>query len=481
MEKVTIVGRECKFVGYSENIENQTDDLCLVKEVIHYSDGTTKPHLRLVPNFKRTVHVTKESFRTHEDKKESESLKKLQAIYTNDRQIIKKSARALGKGFNARTLKQLARSPYLYGADVTSPVIIKREYQKKYPDIESANRIAVLDVETNVFDKKKPIISLSVTSKDTWFLAVNKQWYDDKDAKQQIEAAVDKYLKEHKEARKAELEIVICDTPGHCVQEGMRVLHAMKPDFVTCWNIDFDVNRMLDALEADRLNPADVFSDPSVPAAYRYYRYKPAPTIKVMASGRSLPVPYQERLNMFYTTSSFQWMDSMVLYALIRKAKGQLPNYKLDTIMKLVIGLRKLKFKEADGLEDLDWHEFMQRKYKAEYMVYNIFDCVGVELMDEKTRDLSITLNGLIGFSELRNFTSTPTQLADDLHFVYIDEFDEVISAKSDRMADDNDKYVIGLTGHIITLATHLNEDNGIKPFADYPRLRTLIRRFVSD
>lgn len=476
-----VKGVECKFVSYAENIMNDTDDMCLVKQIIHYDDGTTKPQLKLVPNYQRSYWVTKEKFRTHEDKKESEKLNKVQEFKSNDRGLLKKAARSLGRGFNARNLKQLARIPYLYGADVTSPTIIKREYQKRYPDIESANRVAVLDVETDMKSKTKDIISMSVTSKDVWFLAVVKSWYRDKDAKQQIEAAVDKYLGEHKTARKANLEIKMVDTAGQAVVACADRLHALKPDFVTCWNIDFDVNRMLDALEKDRLNPADVFSDPSVPAAYRHYHYKKASSIKIMASGKSFTVPFQERLNMFYTTSSFQWIDSMTLYALIRKAAGQLPNYKLDTILNMVLGKRKLKFVEADGLEEGDWHSFMQDNYKAEYMAYNIFDCVGVELLDEKTNDIAMTINGLIGFSELKNFTSTPTQLADDLHFVYLDTFNEVISSKSDQMSDDNDKHVIDMTRHIITLATHLNEETGIKPFSDFPRLQTLVRRYVVD
>lgn len=481
LKEKKVVGIECKFVTYTESLVNQDDDMCLIKEVIHYSDGTSRPNLKLKPNFQRPYYVTKEPFRTHEDKKESESLNKVQQFLSNDRQLIKKAARSLGRGHNSRTLKQLARIPYLYGADVTSPTIIKREYQKRFPDAESANRVAVLDVETDMFSKTKDIISMSVTSKDIWYLAVVKTFYSDKDAKRQIEVAVDKYLDKHKKERDAKLEVVMVNTAGEAVVKCLEKLHSFKPDFVTCWNIDFDVNRMLDALEKDRLNPADVFSDPSVPPAYRYFNYKPAPSIKVMASGKSSPVPFQERLNMFYTTSSFQWIDSMVLYALIRKARGQLPNYKLDSILFRELGERKLKFKEADGLEDGDWHIFMQRNFKAEYMAYNIFDCVGVELLDEKTNDIAMTINGLIGFSELKNFTSTPTQLADDLHFVYIDSFNEVISSKSDRMADDNDQHVISMTGHIITLATHLNAETGIKPFKDFPKLRTLVRRFVAD
>lgn len=480
-EMKKIKGRECKFVTYTQSIVNQDDDMCLVKEILHYEDGTTKPNLKLVPNYQRDYYVTKESFRNHEDKKESESIKKLQRFSSNDRKLIRNAARSLGRGHNSRTLKQLARSQYLYGADITSPTIIKHEYQKRYPDFETANRVAVLDVETDMFSKTKDIISMSVTSKNVWYLAIVETFFPDKDAKQQTEAAVEKYLGKHKKERGANLEVVMVKTAGEAVVKCLEKLHSFKPDFVTCWNIDFDVNRMLDALEKDRLNPADVFSDPSVPHAFRYYNYKPAPSIKVMASGKSSPVPFQERLNMFYTTSSFQWIDSMVLYALIRKARGQLPNYKLDSILFRELGERKLKFKLADGLDDGDWHIFMQRHHKAEYMAYNIFDCVGVELLDEKTNDIAMTINGLIGFSELKNFTSTPTQLADDLHFVYIDSFQEVISSKSDRMADENDKYVIDMTRHIITLATHLNAETGIKPFKDFPKLQTLVRRYVVD
>lgn len=170
----------------------------------------------------------------------------------------------------------------------------------------------------------------------------------------------------------------------------------------------------------------------------------------------------------------------MGVYAFIRKAKGNEKSYGLDHILNKVLGERKLNFVEADGLVKLAWHEFMQSKYKIEYLIYNLFDCIGVELLDEKTKDLSISLSELCGSSPYRLFSSTPKQLAEDLHFFFL-KHGRVICCISDKMADELDDLVIGTEDWIITLATHLVEVNGLKCIEDVEELQTLIRLYVSD
>ena len=67
---------ECKFAVHVPSKYDQSD-LHLVKEVIHFEDGTTKPNVKLIENYKRDFWVTKKGFRNHKSKKEREHLVKL--------------------------------------------------------------------------------------------------------------------------------------------------------------------------------------------------------------------------------------------------------------------------------------------------------------------------------------------------------------------------------------------------------------------
>lgn len=480
MSNLEIKGYEAKHITLVNNTFNDTDDALCIKENIHYSDGSIKPNLRLIKNWERPVYITKPGFRKHKEKKESEKLSKLEKRMTNDRGRVKTIARSLGKHLTNSSLKKLAREPYVYGADISAPTLMKHHYMSKFPDLTSASTVAVLDIETDVVEGTEQILSVCITCNDKRYLAVN-EWFVKgiPNVKDKIKRAFKKYLNKY-DTPDIDLVIEVLPTPGACCQSAIAWAHTVKPDFMAVWNIDFDLPRIINALKREHYDIAEVFSDPSIPIEYRDVWYKPGTDVKLTANGSTYTVPPQERWHVLNAPSSFYWIDAMVVYAMIRKAKGLELSYSLDYILNKILGLRKLKFSFADHLNGIDWHFFMQSEYKIEYLIYNMFDCIGVEELDDKTKDLQITLSELCGFSEIKNFNSTPTQLADDLHFFYLEK-GEVIASKSDRMSDDLDKYVIGMDGHIITLATHLNQRNGIKPFVDFPNLETLIRRYVSD
>lgn len=472
---------EAKHIGYFRSMFDDSRDCLVVKENIHMPDGTIKPNLRRINNYQRPVYITKPGFRNHKEKKEAEDLKKLDKKMTNDRNRVKTIARALNKNIKSSNLKRLAREPYVYGADISSPTLLKQEYMERFPTATSASSVAVLDIETDVVEGTEQILSVCITSNEKRFLAIN-EWFvrGIPNIEKKVRKAFKKYLSKYSKGDDPDLDIRVLPTPGSCVKAAMDWAHELKPDFMAVWNIDFDLPRLIDALKKEHYDVAEVMSDPNIPVEFRDVWYKQGNDVKLMASGNTYTVPPQERWHTFNCPASFYWIDAMVVYAMIRKAKGLELSYSLDYILNKILGLRKLNFSFADHLKGIDWHFFMQSEYKVEYLIYNMFDCIGVEELDNKTKDLQITLSELCGFSEIKNFNSTPTQLADDLHFFYLGK-DQVIASKSDQMSDDLDRYVVGMDGHIITLATHLNQPNGIKPFVDFPDLETLIRRYVSD
>ena len=134
----------------------------------------------------------------------------------------------------------------------------------------------------------------------------------------------------------------------------------------------------------------------------------------------------------------------------------------------------------TEGFTELAWHEEMQTNHQIDYGVYNLWDNQGIEALDQKTKDYSMTIPIRLAASDLKDFSSNPKRICDKLFFVYLNR-GEVMGCTADDMTQEEDKWVISRTGHIVTLPCDLMADNGIHLFWDMPNLRSYIRLFVAD
>lgn len=478
-----IVGYECKHIVYMPS-NNSPDDALFVKENIHFDDGTYQPNFRRVENYKRDVYIVKPGLRNYREKKIAEPLHRLQKYTCTQRKLPEQIVKALGMfGGRDMPLKRLCRSPYVYGADVTSATLLKHQYKTKYPTLVSPNSLGVLDIETSVEvdDNNKTIIAISFTYKENAILVATKKFLEGAVCiEDRVRCLIEKYIGDDIKARNITVDFQVLDTPGQAVKYTMEAAHRLQPDWIACWNINFDLPRLIDAVLDEGMDPNDVFCDPRVPKHFRNARYIEGQANKVTASGKFQPLAPHERWHRFDVPSSFYWIDAMVVYAMIRKAKGNESSYKLDDVLAKNINREKLKFSEADGKYGHEWHYFMQTTYKPEYLSYNLFDSISVELLDEKTNDLRLTLPELVDFGEVHTFKSTPKQLADDLHFFCLEK-GLVVASTSDQMLDELDEHVIGRDGWIITLPAHQMVEEGYCLFEDFPEIPSLCYIAVAD
>lgn len=479
---------EVRHIQYVQSSEDPEGDACIVKEIIHHPDGTSEPNLRVIRNYQRPWYITKEGFRGHPYKKGSEFLNKLQRFETNDRMMPAKIAKVLNKNRKNLNMRLLARSQYLYGTDITSPVLLKKSYQDHYNGPETISTLAVLDIETNVRSAPLPedqeIIYIGLTMKNKAFLCYTKEFLKGiANPDQKLQEAFDTYLGDKKRSRGITLETLQVNDPGEAVYETIKRAHAWAPDFLVIYNVDFDLSVMLKMCNKYGYDENYVFSDPNIPPDLKHIIYNRGAAKRVSSSGKVLSFNPWERWHSLIAPASFYLVCAMSTYAFIRKAEGNELSYKLDDVLEKNIGQRKLNFSFADHITDrTEWHFFMQANYKIEYGIYCLYDCIGVEELDEKTMDISTTLPGLIGISEYQNFNSTPKQLADDMHFHYLYNENSVIDSTSDQMRDEElDNMVPTMAGWIITLPTHLVADNGMRIVKNMSEQPTLYRGHVSD
>lgn len=490
------IGFECRFATYCAPPQGENVDLHVVKQIAHYPDGRTEAQLHTVKNFRFLYWVTKKAFRNHEQKKEWEDIEKVERFMTTRSNLNQSIARALGQpGMAGMDYRRIARSPFVYGADILSTAVLKRAYLDKFPDLRTPYTVAVFDTEKDVVRGTNEVIMATLSMGKKVFTAVQRSYLEGtSDPMRRAHELFEKYLRKMDgkdkngddivfdliAKRGIEWEMLIVDREIDIVLECFKRAHEWKPDFVAIWNIDFDIPFIMGACDRAGVNPADVFSDPSVPPEYRYFRYKQGPKKKKMASGKEMPIKPADQWHTVYTPASFYFVDAMCVYRKLRIAKGEIPSYALDYVLEKEGCIRKLKFAEAEGLTKLDWHIFLQTNYKLEYIIYNVVDCISMEELDEKTTDLRYAMPLACGCSDFETFKSQPRRTADALHYFALKN-NKVFGTTSDEMATELDEKTLSPDGWIVTLPAHLVAHNGLKCIEEDPNLRTNIRVHVAD
>lgn len=481
---------ECRFAVYIPPPRGMKDDYHFVKEVIHYEDNTTKNNLRAIPNYKRPFYITQEMHRNHKDKKEYEEFNKVNVYKSRQCDLVYDIARALNYQGRPRGLKDIcqAESPaspkskgqYVYGADILSTAVLKRQYKNKWPDTITPYSVATLDIETTMHEKNidKRILCCTIATHDKIYTVIHKKFVEGHATPEiQLQKLAKQYA-EPLESVKREWEVEIVDEELDIVLKTMAKLHVWQPDILAIWNMIFDIKVFEHCLNRNGVDPARIFSDPSIPPAYRYYEFIEGSEFKISAAGTRQTKEGSERWHTVVCPASFYIIDAMCLYRAIRNQETKDPSYGLGAIQKKELKTRgKLGFDDLTSAEEgtADWHTEMQAEYPLHYIVYNRYDSTGMLELEAKTKDLSINLAFFSGVSDFCNFNSQPRRIVDDLDaFYWNHKGGRKVVATTGLMKDDNgdflDKYeslVIGRDGWIATLDPELFEESNSMIFCD--------------
>lgn len=523
-----VIGKECRFATHLPSRDYGVPDFHMVKEILHYKDGTKKPNVRLIKNFRRPFFVTKKQQRNHEQKKEYEQLDNLLRYECTQSELPRAIAKALDKGYMGNPqMRQLTDSPYLYGSDISASSIIKHDYLKKWPDAISPYSVAFFDIETDVLnvpigqDYGDPnMATLVYADKKKVFTAVSKEFVKGyANPEERVMSSISKYLQEYIDKYSLEVEVKYVDGPVEIIKLCMEKAHEWSPDFLAIWNIDFDIPRIIATLEKYGIDPADVFSDPRLSKELRFCKYKKGSVKKVTASGKAMPKSPSQQWHTLLCPSGFYVIDAMCTYRFVRQGSQELAYYDLDFVLNEEIKRGKLKFDEANHVQKLDWHILMQSKYPFEYIAYNIFDCIGMLELETKTKDLAQAMPIQCGWSDFSGYNKQTKLFADKIHFFLLDrgkvcgtvpprapdapeEPDDVISEEEMRELeeatkndDDEDKANTrddeesdfqavhkehNLRGLIVTLPAHMSV-YGRSLIAESETFSTMIRTNVYD
>jgi len=469
---------ECRFVFHvPESASNP--DTHVVKELVHYEDGTTAKNLRTIVNYKRPFWVTQEHYRNHEQKKESESVKKLLKGLATESGLARAAASKLGSRYvGISDMRRVKASPYVYGLDINSRTYIKKAYQDRYKVRTTPYEVCILDIEVDTI--KDDITIITITTNERMYTCITKDFLRKvslskttdgilEDVTPKLDYLFKKHIPKNKLLSDMEVLYDVVDSPADAVVKIFDKLHAWSPDLVSGWNIMYDIEHMVEALERAGIDPADIFSDPGLPKELRRFKIKMGQTQKVTVSGKSTPINPQAQWHSVDCPASFYWVDAMSTHQFIRVGGKSLPGgYSLDVVLKHELGddLGKLYFKDdpnIDRLKGIEWHRYMTAERPLEYVIYNQWDVMSILVMDSETSDLNAVLPMLSGISNFDIFNSGPKRIVDAMHFYYL-EHDKVLGTKSPIVDDKN---LLGLDSWIVMLPTYRVSDTTMSVLKD--------------
>jgi hypothetical protein len=459
------------------------EDVHIVKEVMY--DPKTNQYeddIKIIKNFKRPFWVTKPIYRNYTEKKESESMDKVDMFMSTESDLVKNIAPRLGDRYvGVKDLNLIKSSPYIYGIDVDSRTYLKKWYLKKSNETMSPYRLGTFDIEVDIRTPDEKIILLSLSTYTDVYLYVLKDLVKNVgNPITRIKDYYDKYIPDIDLKKQVKLHIEICDTELDIIKKAFRQANYANIDFLAAWNIKYDIGKILETLQKYNVRPEDVFHYDKIPEKYKFFKFKPDRDKFVTESGKVKPRNPEEQWHTIKSTTNYYFIDAMSAHRYVRVGGKSIPGgYKLDNILKHEFKgkFAKLKFDTGSVNEGAEWHKYMVTYKPIEYIIYNIWDTMSMLLLDQKTKDLAISVPLLSGVSHFDIFNSGPKKIIDAFNFFLLQN-KLVLGVRPNNV--ENDK-LLGLDGWIVTLPSYMLADNGIMIVSENPYLRTNIRMFVYD
>jgi hypothetical protein len=479
------IKREYVFSTYVKSKYDKSKDALIVKEIIHEENKPSIRTLSIVENYKRPFWITKPEYQIHKDKREYEDIDKLFKRTSTQRMLAQNIFKELN-GYNPKRdfgLSDVNSSPFVYGSDITSNDLLKQEYVDKYGKIFTTSTIAILDFEWDMNNPKEDILAGIVSMENIVHIAMSRKWLGElaDTACERVRELINLKLGKLVKDRNIELTLTIHDSPAKIIIGLMKTLHSHKPDFVACWNIEADMDKMIEALDREGIDPAYVFSDPSVPDEYKYFEWRRQAGFKEKSNGERMLRSPSERWHTAYCPASFYFLCQMSTFRVMRAREQQRNSYGLDAILHEFLDLGKMHFDEIPKeITGRLWHQIMQKTHKLLYMVYLFGDGIYPLMLEEKTKDITQAIRPQADTSSFDKFKSNPRRLATDFHFIMLED-SKVIGSTSRNMRTDLDKFIPSTEGWIVTLAAELEIGLGLCVLKEYPDMPTNISIYAYD
>ena len=473
------------YVGFLHSVENDEKSFVIIED----------------PDV--TVYVTKPQFRTNTIKKECVDKRECDVYKCKMSRVDEVLYNAINNPGKFKPVygyihpKKLLSSPYVYAADIEYGTRLKYAYNKVNGGRSPLGfNVGHLDIETDVTGSDKVILITFMNGNGETYVAVLKEFFTrgmpldvsskTEELKKQEEEFInkrkaefdrlwkkterefrgklnDEVLEIYDKADQVKIHLKVCDTEEMVIRWMFEQIHNCKPDFITVWNLDYDVPYILNRLNFLNIDPTEIFCHPEVPKKWRMCKYH-------HDKGKK-DSHITDLWHWLHCTDYSSWIDSMCLYGRLRKAKGRESSYKLNDIGAKEIGAGKLEFGNDEG------HYEMQMRHQVEYSVYNVVDVLILRVMELKNKDV-LNMVKLSGDSLPSDFNHESIKLKNSF-YVQLDGINMVPGSVGDPLDQPFDKFIDNRGGAV------LDPDRSFKSIAVLCLIETddigRVSRFVVD
>ena len=156
------------------------------------------------------------------------------------------------------------------------------------------------------------------------------------------------------------------------LQDLFRLINFESPDFLTIWNMPFDMPYNIERIVKLGHNPVDILCDPLLEEKY----------VKYYIDTRNEQVP-AERCDYFLIAGHTIYVDQLVQFASRRKGQSNFDSFKLDYIASVTAKIRKLDWSHLAK----NFNDFTNNHFKTLWF-YNVIDVIDAVGIEKKTGDI---------------------------------------------------------------------------------------------
>lgn len=484
-----VVGKVCKHAVYVPSKRDPLKDMTFIKQTSIHENGDRTNQFLKVADYVRSFYIVREKFRKFDQKKDYID-KRLVKEYRSTQAKLAMTIKRVLYGINDRTadLEMMKNNPYVFGCQTPTPVLIKHKYFENFEQYQETEpcTMAAYDVETDMVNGDgDDVIMASTTFKEKIFFSVVRSFFNglsDEEILKGLKASEEELIGERLRRRGATVHYDLVDHQAECVENNIKVWHMWEPDFISSWNASYDMARNEHALLMGNKDLEEVYTDPSIPREFRYYKFDKGRTHKRKENGDTQPLEWQEQFPTVRAAAKWQWLDGASFYAIKNAPKGKKESYGLEFTAQDNGIEGKLYTDKGSHLTQGKgaWHKWMQKNAKFEYCMYNISDNLVIEELDEKTTDIALNLPLLLKSTEFFDYPSQPKAISNELSFI-AEEHGYIWGTKGRSSKDDLDKHKPTLGDWIALLETEKNADNGKAIFVGMPGIRSRGRGLTDD
>jgi DNA polymerase elongation subunit (family B) len=351
------------------------------------------------------------------------------------------------------SVMDLTNNVNVFGIDLKIAVLIKQQYYNRYNALATKYRTGGLDIETSVVEtsmfassiqENSIIIMNYVTPEMKVYSGVMRPFFNKNFTEDQIRECMLREFPLFRErlnaagrkiydAHPPELHLEFFDNELDLIRWNLSMVHQDKPEYVSIWNLDYDIPVIMGRVEALGGNLREIFCHPDIPRDLRYVTYRPDHNPNLQHTSHAWHV--------FQATGYTWFLDGMCLYSRLRKHFGVEDSYSLDAIANRFFGTGKLTYDKAS-------HYVMQTTRQAEYCAYGAVDAMLNVMLEHHNNDIS-QLHTLAAYSDIATFNQQTIMLRDRF-FDHCKQNGLVPASQMGKLLQPGDEEILNVGGNVL-------------------------------